>query len=216
VKVLADIVRKNSSALVVVDAISGLAAQPLETDAWGLDVVVSASQKGLMNAPGLAFFALSEKGLKAVDAGKLPRFYWDLRAYKKSLPNGETPYTPSVSLVVAQKAALDLILKDGIEAVWKRTRELGEHCRRELQRLGLTIFSKVPCDGLTAANLPEGLDGQALIERILEKKRISIAGGQEKLKGRIVRVAHMGAISRTDLEAGLEALREELAQIAVR
>ena len=216
VKGLAEIVRRHSDALVVVDSISGLGAQPLETDAWGLDAVVAASQKGLMNAPGLAFVSLSERALKAAEAAKLPRFYWDFRAYKKALPSGETPYTPAVSLVVAQKAALDQMRREGVENIWKRTRQLADHCRRELSRIGLKLFSKTPCDVLTAAELPAGTDGQALVQRILDKHRISIAGGQEKLKGKIIRVAHMGDISRTDLEAGLEAIREELAQPAER
>lgn len=214
-KAIAAAVHAHSDALVVVDAISGLGGQVLEMDAWGLDAVVSASQKGLMNAPGLAFVALNDRALKASDAARLPRFYWDFRTYRKSLPSGETPYTPAVSLVVAQRAALKLIRAEGIENVWKRAHALGEHVRSSLTGLGLKIFSSAPSDVLTAAVLPPGRDGQALIERILERKRISIAGGQEKLKGKVVRVAHMGAITRADLDAGLTALKEELAALAV-
>jgi aspartate aminotransferase-like enzyme len=123
VKALADAVREHSSAVTVVDSVSGLAAETLETDSWNLDVVVSGSQKGLMNAPGLAFAAVSERAWKLVDQAKLPRFYFDWRAMRKSLKDRETPYTPGVTLVMGQAEALRLIRQEGIENVWKRTAE---------------------------------------------------------------------------------------------
>jgi len=211
VAALTRVVRKRTDAVVVVDAISGLGGQPLETDDWDLDVVVSASQKGLMNAPGLAFASASARAWKAIEKARLPRFYWDWRTYRSSLPENEIPYTPSVSLVAAQAAALRLIREEGIENVWVRTRHLAEYTRNALGALGLALFSKAPCDVLTAALLPKETDGQALVRTLLEKHNVSIAGGQEKLKGRIVRVSHMGAIRQEDVDEGLAALRKELA-----
>jgi serine---pyruvate transaminase len=194
-----------------VDSISGLGAEPLEADDWGLDVVVSASQKGLMNAPGLAFASVSERAWKAIDKAKLPRFYWDWRTYRASLPNNETPYTPAVGLVVGQYEALRMIREEGIENVWVRTRVLAEYTRRALEGLGLPLFSKAPGNVLTAAVLPKDVDGEALVKNMRDRHGVSIAGGQEKLKGRIIRLAHMGAIRQEDVDEGLAALKKELA-----
>ncbi len=209
-RTLAEVVREESDALVVVDAISGLAAEPLETDAWGLDVVLTGSQKGLMNAPGLAFAAVSEKAWAAAEKAVLPRFYLDWRTMRKSLPAKETPYTPAVALVAGQAAALKLIRKEGIENVWKRTSGLAAYARQKAAELGLPMFTKDPANILTALKLPEGTDGQALIKAILKEDNISIAGGQAGLKGKIVRVAHLGFISRSDLDAGFASLAKRL------
>ncbi|MBI5629367.1 MAG: alanine--glyoxylate aminotransferase family protein [Elusimicrobia bacterium] len=212
IEALSAVVRENSQALVVVDSVSGLAAERLETDAWNLDVVLTGSQKGLMNAPGLAFAAVSARAWKAVEAAKLPRFYFDWRAMKKSLADRETPYTPGVTLVAGQAEALRLIRQEGIENVWKRTGELAAHTREQAQaKLGLSLFAKDPANILTALRLPEGTDGNALIADILRQERISIAGGQMHLKGKIIRIAHMGYITRADVDAGLEALAKHLA-----
>lgn len=197
-------------ALVVVDSISGLGAEELEMDLWGLDVVVTGSQKGLMAPPGLAFAALSERAWRAVEAAKLPRFYLDWRTMRRSLPKKETPFTPAVTLVAAQAEALRLIREEGIENVWKRTAELAAYTRAELLKLGLTLFPKDPADILTAVNLPPALDGKKLIKDIRVEDHISIAGGQLHLEGKIIRVAHMGWIKKADVDAGLKALAKRL------
>ncbi len=209
-KTLAAVVREESDALIVVDAISGLASEPLETDKWDLDVVLTGSQKGLMNAPGLAFVAVSEKAWAAAEKGGLPRFYLDWRTMRKSLPAKETPYTPACTLVAGQGEALRLIREEGIENVWKRTNELAAYTREKLAALGLPFFAKDPANILTGLVLPEGTDGQALIKNIRVEDGVSIAGGQASLKGKIVRVAHMGYISRSDIDAGFESLSKRL------
>ena len=215
-KALAKVVREESDALVVVDSVSGLACEPLETDAWGLDAVLTGSQKGLMNAPGLGFAALSERAWKAVEAAKLPRFNFDYRLMKKSLSDRETPWTPAISVVVGQAAALKLLRAEGLENVWKRHDELAAHARRELStKLGLPFFAKDPANILTGVVLPEGVDGNRLLADILREDGISIAGGQLHLKGKIVRLAHMGHISKTDVDAGVSALAARLAHLKV-
>ncbi len=211
---LAAVVRECSDAVTVVDSVSGLAAEKLETDAWGLDVVLTGSQKGLMNAPGLAFVAVSEKAWKLVEAAKLPRFYFDWRSMRKSLKNSETPYTPGVTLVAGQAEALRLIRKEGIENVWKRTADLANYTRDWARRMGLPLFAKDPANILTALTLPAGLDGDALIGEILAQEGISIAGGQVHLKGKIIRIAHMGFISKADLDAGFAAVSKRLSAAA--
>ena len=212
-KALAAAVREESDALVVVDAVSGLGAEELETDAWGLDVTLSASQKGLMAPPGLGFAAVSERAWKAVESAKLPRFYFDWPRMRKSLDKSETPFTPAISIVVGQAEALRLIREEGIENVWKRTAELAAFARSGLSRLGLKLFAKDPSDILTAAWLPEGVDGKKLLKAMREEDGVCIAGGQEKLAGRILRLAHMGYIRKPDVEAGLQVLAKRLGKI---
>ena len=210
-KTLSKIIREESDALVVVDSVSGLACEPLETDAWGLDAVVTGSQKGLMNAPGLGFAAVSERAWKACEAAKLPRFYFDWRKMRKSLADRETPWTPAISIVAGQAAALGLLRAEGMEAVWKRHDALAAHARKALtEALGLPFYAKDPANILTGIVLPEGVDGTALLADILREDGISIAGGQLHLKGKIVRLAHMGFISAADVDAGVAALARRL------
>ena len=172
--------------------------------------MLTGSQKGLMNAPGLAFAAVSERTWKVVENAKLPRFYFDWRAMRKSLKDKETPYTPGVTLVAGQAEALKMIRKEGIENVWRRTADLAAYTRAWAARQGLSLYAKDPANILTALNMPAGLDGAALIAEILKEEGISIAGGQLHLKGKIIRIAHMGYISKADLDAGFAALSARL------
>ena len=211
IKNLSKIIHEESDALVVVDSVSGLACEPLETDAWGLDCVVTGSQKGLMNAPGLAFAAVSEKAWKAVEASKLPKFNFDFKLIRKSLADKETPWTPAISIVAGQAAALKMLRAEGMEACWKRHDDLAAHARKLLtEKLGLPFYAKSPANILTGVVLPAGVDGTKLLADILKEEGISIAGGQLHLKGKIFRLAHMGYISKPDIEAGVDALAKRL------
>ncbi|MBI5622657.1 MAG: alanine--glyoxylate aminotransferase family protein [Elusimicrobia bacterium] len=209
-KALAAVVRAESEAVLVVDAVSGLGGEVLETDLWGLDVVISASQKGLMNAPGLSFFSVSDRAWKLAEAARLPRFYLDWRLMAAALPGKETPFTPAVCLVAGQVSALGLLRAEGIENVWKRTAELARYARAKGAKLGLEVFPKDPCNILTAFRLPAGVDGKKLIKDILREEKISIAGGQGPLAGKVIRVAHMGHIGKPELDAGFAALAARL------
>ncbi|MDE2511643.1 MAG: alanine--glyoxylate aminotransferase family protein [Elusimicrobia bacterium] len=215
-KTLAKIVREESDALVVVDSVSGLACEPLEMDSWGLDVVVTASQKGLMNAPGLGFVAVSDRAWKACETAGLPRFNFDWRTIKKFLSDKETPWTPAISIVAGQAAALQLLRAEGLEAVWKRHDALAAYARAALkEQLGLSFFAKNPANILTGAILPEGVDGTKLLADILREEGITIANGQLHLKGKIFRLAHMAYISKSDVDAGVAALAHRLAKAKV-
>ena len=213
IKDLAAAVHANSQAVIVVDAVSSLAAEEFRMDEWGVDVALTASQKGLMNAPGLAFAAISERAWTLVQSARLPKFYFDWKTYDRSLKARETPYTPAVAMVAAQAEALKLIEKIGLEGMWKRTAELADYTRTWARKNGLAIFAKDPAHILTGVRLPEGVDGSAMLAEILREEGISIADGQLSLKGKIVRIAHMGYISRADLDAGFVALEKRLAKV---
>lgn len=196
--------------LLMVDAISGLAADRFEMDSWGIDLAISGSQKGLMLPPGLAFLAVGPRASERMKEAKLPRFYFDLGLYEKALRDWDTPFTPAISLVVALGEAIRRLEKEGLEKVLKRSETLARYTRRRLQDLGLELFAKRPSNGVTAVKVPEGVDGEKLLETIREKEGITMAGGQGEMKGKIIRIAHMGYIRKPDLDRGLAALKRAL------
>jgi len=204
-------ITKGTDAVVVVDAISGLGAMELRMDAWGLDVVVSGSQKGMMLPPGLAFIALSKKAWQLTEQSQLPSYYLNLvKAKKVLLSKGDTPYTPAVSLVVALKEALALIQEEGIEEVWKRHSYLAEATRKAVEALGLELFADSPANAVTAVKLPPSVDGQKLYQIMKDELGVQVAGGQEQLKGKIIRIAHLGYMGSFDIITGLSALEMAL------
>ncbi len=211
-KTLGEIVNK-SPAVLVIDSISGLCAQELYTDAWHLDVVVGASQKGLMNAPGLAFVALSEKAWNLVEKAQLPRFYWDFRRMKKSLEDKETPFTPAVTLIVGLRQALEMIKRDTLENIWLRHEKLAVATRAGIQKLNLELFAESPANVVTAVKSPAGLDSGKLVKKLREEYGVSIAGGQQELKGKIFRIAHLGYMNEFDILVGISAIERGLYEL---
>lgn len=212
VKAIGEAVSKTN-AVFVLDAISGLGGQEMRTDEWNVDVCVTGSQKGLMTPPGLAFVSVSQKAWKVVEAAKLPRFYWDYRKMLKSVADKETPFTPPVSLIVALAKALSMVKAEGIENIWKRHLMLSHAAQSGFKALGLSLFSTAPCSVLTAANVPAGVEGGKLVKKMREEYGVSIAGGQEHLKGKIVRLAHMGYMEKFDLIIGVSALEMALKEM---
>ncbi len=211
IKKIANIVSKTK-AIFVVDAISSLAADVLEMDGWTIDVVVSGSQKGLMIPPGLSFIAASQKAWQLNKSAKLPRYYLDLAKCEKSLKDWDTPFTPALTLVLALQEALRLINQEGIEKVWTRSARLAEETRQAIKNLGLELFSKAPSNTLTAVKVPSGIDGEKLISVMRDEKGVTMAGGQGEMKGKVFRIAHMGFISKSDIETGISVLKETLAE----
>ncbi len=203
-------VTRASQAVLVVDAISGLLADDIKTDAWGVDVVVTGSQKGLMLPPGLAFMSLSQKAWALVDQAKTPRFYTDLRLYKKSLADDDTPFTSAVSLVVALDEALKIILERGLDKTIARCAQMAQASRAGMKAFGLTLFSKRPSNGVTAVNVPAGVDGKQITKLMYDRSHVMAAGGQGDMAGKIFRFAHMGYISPEDVLAGLAAVEDAL------
>ena len=203
----------STHAIFVLDAISALAADPLEMDGWGVDVVVSGSQKALMCPPGLAFLAASEKAWKLTGTAKCPRYYADLRAYQKSLSDWDTPFTPAIGLVLALREALGRIHREGMETVWRKTAQLAELTRKWLKELNLEFFAKRPANTLTAVKVPQGIDGEKRVSRMRDEKGVTMAGGQGELKGKIFRIAHFGFITEEDIKIGVSVLKETMDEL---
>lgn len=215
VKAVASIV-KGTDVLLIVDAVSGLAADRMECDDWGVDLAIAGSQKALMLPPGLAFLSVSEKARKRMESSTIKKFYLDLKRYEKSLKDADTPFTPAVGLVLGLDKALELIEREGIENVFKRCEENAAWLRERLEAMGLKIYSKAPSATLTAAMVPEGIDGEKLVKIMRDEKGVTMAGGQDSLKGKIVRICHMGAITREDLEEGLRIMKETLQEMGAK
>ncbi|MBL7158391.1 MAG: alanine--glyoxylate aminotransferase family protein [Candidatus Omnitrophica bacterium] len=203
---------KNTRAILVVDAISGLGADEFFMDEWGVDIAIGGSQKGFMLPPGLAFLAVSGKAWKLAAASKLPKFYFDLKRYEKVVTEGDSPWTPAITLVLGLGKAVSMILDEGVDKFVARHAADAAFVRQSLSGMGLEVFSKYPSDALTAIKVPQGLDGKKIVDT-MKTKSVIFAGGQGHLKGKIFRIAHMGAITREDLEHALEKLKETLAEL---
>jgi len=204
---------KGSAALLIVDAVSGLAIDELRSDEWGVDVVVSASQKGLMLPPGLAFLSLSPRAWERAEKSSSPRFYWDLREYREFAQRGLTPYTPAISLLFGLKEVLSMIEEEGVEGIWARHRRLAQATRKGIEALGLELFSHCPSNGVTAVRIPSGLDGDKLLGILRSDFGVVLAHGQEELKGRIFRLAHMGWVEGGDILRVIGALELALRKL---
>lgn len=196
----------------IVDGIAGVGCQRLECDAWRVDALCISSQKALMMIPGLSYLALSPRARQKIKDNPRRGYYLDPAAYLNALETDDTPYTASQNMVDAQLAALDLLLADGIEAVWQRSETLGRAVRKAIEAMGLEVFATSPCDGLTAVTVPEGIDGVALLKQIDRRHGVRFAGGQSELKGRILRIGHMGSVGRAEVARGLRALGAALAE----
>ena len=203
----------EAGALSIVDAVSSLGAVPLETDAWGADVVVTGSQKALMTPPGLAFAAVSGRAWERTERATLPRFYWDWQRQRRVQAKGSTPFTPATSTVVALTEALGLVLGDGLEAAFARHRALGRACRAGIKAIGLELYS--PDDDsaavLTGALTPSGVDAVALRLALRDEHGITIAGGHGDLVSRLFRIGHIGHVTVEQIAGALTAIEIELA-----
>ncbi len=207
VKAVAAVVRKTD-ALVVVDAISALVAHDIKADEWGIDVMIGGSQKGVMLPPGLAFVSVSDKAWKMAETAKTPKFYFNFKKERENLAKNQTNFTSAVTLIIGLNASIKMLQDEGLENVFKRHDKLARATRAAAGALGLRLFPKEsPSNALTAIEAPAGVDGQAIYKDLRVKYGITGAGGQDKLKGKIFRIAHLGYADTFDVitaVAGIE------------
>jgi aspartate aminotransferase-like enzyme len=212
VQSLAAAVREAApGALRIVDAISGLGAVPFETDAWGLDVVVTGSQKSWMAPPGLSMISVSPRAWEAAERAMMPRFYLDLKAHRDSAQKGATPWTPPVGVCLQLDVALEMIEAEGYPAVFARHAACGAAARAGLQALGFRLFADQACasDTVTAAYVPDDLDWKAF-NADLRARGLVVAGGQGKLTGIVFRVGHLGFVTVNQILAALHIMEQAL------
>jgi aspartate aminotransferase-like enzyme len=214
---LAAVTREVSpDTLILVDAISGLGAVPFETDGWGLDVVATGSQKSWMSPPGLAMVSVGARAWAAAQAATMPRFYFDLAKAKKSLATGETPWTPAVGVLFAMDAALEMLEAEGYEHIFERHAACAAAARAGLSALGYRLFAD-PMHAsrtVTSAWLPEGVEW-ATLNREMRTRGLVVAGGQDTLAGKIVRIGHLGDVQADDVVDAIAVIADASAAVGM-
>jgi aspartate aminotransferase-like enzyme len=213
VQAIAETVRRHD-AILVIDAVSGLGAAELRQDDWGVDVVVAGSQKALMCPPGLAFASVSERALEFAKARSGGRYYFDWGKTAKSQAGGASPFTPAVSLFFGLDVALQMIEDEGLENVWARHDLLARATRAGAAGLGLDLYGDPDerSTVVTALELPADIDG-GKVPGALRKLGITANGGQDHLKGKILRIAHCGYFGAFDILTSLSGLEMALSQL---
>jgi serine---pyruvate transaminase len=197
----------KTSTVLLVDAISGLGTMECRTDDWHIDLCVTGSQKALMMPPGLAFVSVSDKALKAMEQNTQARvFYFDLRKGVAKLRENDTPWTSANTMIRALRVSLKRIRAEGIENVWARHALMAEAARAGMQAANLELFADRPTSGLTVARVPAGIDGLELLKKLEKQYGLKYAGGQDTLKGKIIRLSHMGYSDPFDVLAALSGL----------
>ena len=213
---IAKVVKEEFDKLLLVDAVSSLGCVPLPVDGWQCDVVGTASQKGFMVPPGLAFISVSEAGHEAQNTATMPRFYFDLQAAHRYLERGQTPWTPNLTNLYGLSLALDKLLNEGLENVFERHARIGQITRDGIKNLGLELLvhdEVCASNTVTAVKIPEGIDGSKFVAMVRTEKNVVLAGGQGKLSGKIFRIGHLGHVSQEDIEEVLSALKAVLPKV---
>ena len=207
----------EAGALVVVDAVSSLGAVPLETDAWGLDVVVAGSQKALMTPPGLSLVTVSEAAWERSHRSTMPRFYFDWERTRAALEGGSTPFTPAVTVVASLDVALGLLLEEGLDAAFTRHAALGRACREGAKAMGLELFSpdEERSAIVTAILTPDGVNAKELVLELRDRFGITVAGGHGELGTRMFRIGHIGYYDVLDITTALTAVEALLVERGV-
>ncbi len=211
VESIGKIIKNFDNTIFVVDAISALVAHDLKTDEWGIDIMIGGSQKGFMLPPGLAFVSVSEKAWKKNETSKMTRFYFNFKKERENLAKNQTNFTSPVTLIIGLNEAISILQKEGLDNVFKRHVRLAHATREAVNAIGLKIYSKEsPSNSVTAIESPPGIDGQLIYKTLREKYGITGAGGQDKVKGKIFRLAHLGYSDTFDIITGIAALEMTL------
>lgn len=213
------VIVSQTKAVLVVDAISGLGVTDLKTDNWSADVVVAGSQKGLMLPPGLAFISVSPKAWGLVKQSTSPKYYFDLNKAKKAADKTDTPFTPALGIIRALNESLKLIKQEGLEKLFGYYARLQRAVVAAAKALTLELLAEESCASraVTAVKVPAGLDGEKLVKMMRDSHGITIAGGQgEELKGKVIRIAHMGCVDEYDILSGISCLEKVLKEMGYK
>lgn len=214
VRTIAGIVKNYPGTILVVDAITAVGVFDIKPDAWGIDILITGSQKALMLPPGLAFASVSDKAWKMNETAKCSRFYLDFKKERDNIRKNTSAYTPAVTLIIGLQQVLGILREEGLENIFARHSLLATATREGIKGFGLEIFPKSsPSDAVTAVKAPEGYDGQQIYKNLREKYGITAAGGQDHLKGKIFRISHMGYCDKFDVItaiSGIEMVLKEM------
>ena len=208
IREIAQLTGQRENCVIVIDAITALGVIDMPMDDWGLDVVISGSQKAFMLPPGLAFIALSDKAWKMTESSTSKKFYFDLANERKNQVAGKdtTAWTPAASLVIGLNEVLKMMLEEGLDDLYTRHRILAEATRAGVEALGLKLISSSPATSATGAFVPEEVDGKAFVKYLRDTMGVTFAGGQDHLTGKIVRIAHLGYYDVFDICTAMSAI----------
>ncbi|ADD69184.1 aminotransferase class V [Denitrovibrio acetiphilus DSM 12809] len=215
VEEIAKVVRKNENTLLIVDGITSIGVHDTKFDEWGIDIAITGSQKAFMLPPGLSLICLSKKAWNFVEKSTIPRYYLDLRKELKSQKQATTAYTPALTLINGLAVVLEMFEEEGLENVYKRHAVNGEATRAAVKAMGFKLLAETPSNAATGFYLPEDIDGGKLVKFMREKVGITYAGGQDHLKGRIVRISHLGYHDAFDTITAISGLEMGLRKFGV-
>ena len=207
---------RSQKLLLVVDAISSLGVSPLQMDAWGIDGVVTGSQKGLMLPPGLAFVALSQRAWEKQKSSKLPKYYFDFSKELKAITKNQTAFTPAVSLILGLREVLSYFKEEGKENIFKRYQHFSKAMREGALALHLELFAKRPSQGLLSIFVPQNLDGKKIVSLMRDQHQMMIAAGQGELSSKILRIACIGHEDPFDFISVFSALEDVLKSLGAK
>ena len=209
-------VKAHGTALTLADCVTSLGATDVPMDAWGLDVVASGAQKGYMLPPGLSFVAMSDRAWQAYERSDLPKFYLDLGPYRKTAAKDSNPFTPAVNLYFGLEAALEMMQKEGLDAIFARHARHRAAAQAGMKAMGLPLFAAEGCGSpAITAVAPEGIDAEQLRKAVKEKFDILLAGGQDHLKGQVFRIGHLGYVCDRDVLTAVAAIESTLQSLGL-
>lgn len=213
---IARYVKAHGTALTLADCVTSLGATNVPMDEWGLDVVASGAQKGYMLPPGLSFVAMSARAWEAYERSDLPKFYLDLGPYRKTAAKDSNPFTPAVNLYFGLEAALDMMQKEGLDAIFARHARHRAAAQAGMKAMGLPLFAAEGCGSpAITAVAPEGIDAEQLRKAVKEKFDILLAGGQDHLKGQVFRIGHLGYVCDRDVLTAVAAIESTLQSLGL-
>ena len=205
-------ISKKYGAYLVVDGVAGIGADFCPQDDWHVDILVGASQKALSSPPGVSFISVSERVSRKIETSNLPKYYFKLALYEKFRIKHQTPWTPAITILYGLKKGLDRILEMGLEKNFEYHREMADYVRKEVKKMDLELLAEHPSNALTVVKMPDNVNSSAVIQEVKTKHGILFADGQSELKGRIIRIGHMGNYNIEKLGRALEALKDVLDQ----
>lgn len=211
VKEIAALTKNLPNTVVIVDAITALGVINLPTDDWGIDFLVSGSQKALMLPPGIATLSVSDKAWGLIEKSTLPRFYFNLKAERKALKDNTTAWTPAVSLMQGLRVVLAKMKEEGLEGIFKRHATMAQSIRDAAVAIGLKLYApEAPATSVSAIYAPEGIDSGKIVKGLRDRFNMTIAGGQDQAKGKIFRIGHLGYYDIFDMVAVWSAIEKQL------
>jgi aspartate aminotransferase-like enzyme len=197
--------------LFIVDGVTAVGVLPVPLDEWGIDALVTGSQKALMLPPGLGFIALSERAWQKTKKAKLPRFYFDLNLERKNQAKGSGAFTPAVSLIFGLRASLNMMAREGLDRVYARHARMARATRAAATTMGLKLLAPdSPSPAATGIFLPDGLDADKVLDYLRDQMGVVLAEGQDQLKGKAIRIAHVGYMGAFDVITAIAALEMAL------